>query len=69
MNKLKAIWHILCSNQFAVFTFRDAAPDPTWLKVPTFSWVISKNWKEGYFFQFIRERLKNIEIYNKDESI
>lgn len=64
MSKLIAIWKILWSHQYAVFTFKEAAPDPTWLTVPTFSWVVSKNWKENHFFWFIRERLTNIEKYN-----
>ncbi len=44
---------------------KEAAPDPTWLTVPTFSWVVSKNWRENHFFWFIRERLTNIEKYNE----
>nr|DAF67734.1 MAG TPA: hypothetical protein [Caudoviricetes sp.] len=67
MDRLRAIWNILFANQYAVFTFKDAAPDPTWLKVPTFSWVISHN--DSIFFSYIKERIKNIEEYNrlKDE--
>ena len=61
MNKLIAIWKILWAEQYAVFSFKEAAPDPEWLTVPTFSWVISKNWKDNHFFWFIRERLKHIE--------
>ncbi len=61
MNKLRAIWKILWAQQYAVFSFKEAAPDPIWLTVPTFSWAISKNWKENHFFWFIRERLKSIE--------
>lgn len=64
MNKLRAIWKILWAQQYAVFSFKEAAPNPTWLTVPTFSWIVSKNWKENYFFNFIRERLDNIEKYN-----
>jgi|AATB01.1.fsa_nt_gi hypothetical protein len=65
MNKLRAIWKILWAHQYAVFSFKEAAPDPTWLTVPTFSWVISKNWKENHFFWFICERLKKIEEFDK----
>lgn len=36
MSKLIAIWKILWAHQYAVFTFKEAAPDPTWLTVPTF---------------------------------
>ena len=64
MSKLIAIWKILWAHQYAVFTYKEAAPDPTWLTVPTFSWVVSKNWRENHFFWFIRERLTNIEKYN-----
>lgn len=65
MNKIKAIWKIIWAQQYAVFSMREAAPNPTWLTVPTFSWIISKNWEENHFFWFIRERLKNIEVSNK----
>ena len=41
MRKLKAIWQILFADQWAVFTFEEAAPNPTWLKVPNFRWNIS----------------------------
>ena len=64
MSKLIAIWKILWAHQYAVFTFKEAAPDPTCVTVPTFSWVVSKNWREYHFFWFIRERLTNIEKYN-----
>ncbi len=61
MRKLLAIWRILWANQYAVFTFEEAAPDPIWLTVPTFRWIISKNWKESHFFWFIKERIRHIE--------
>lgn len=64
MSKLKAIWRIICANQYAVFTFEEAAPNPEWLKVPTFRWIVSENWKNNRFFWHIRERLTNIEKYN-----
>ena len=64
MKKLLAIWRILWADQYAVFTFEEAAPDPTWLTVPTFRWILSKNWREQNFFWFIRQRLTNIEKYN-----
>ena len=64
MSNLKSKWKNLLAHQYAVFTFKEAAPDPTWLTVPTFSWVVSKNWRENHFFWFIRERLTNIEKYN-----
>lgn len=44
MNKLKAIWKIILADKIAVFTWIEAAPDPTWLTVPTFSWIVSDNW-------------------------
>ncbi len=37
MNKLRAIWKILWVHQYAVSSFKEAAPDPIWLTVPTFS--------------------------------
>ncbi len=64
MKKLLAIWRIIWSDQYAVFTFEEAAPDPEWLTVPTFRWIVSKNWRDNHFFWFIRERLTNIEKYN-----
>ena len=48
MRKLMAIWQILFSDKWAVFTFEEAAPDPTWLKVPNFFWNISH--KDKVFF-------------------
>lgn len=64
MNKLLAIWRIIWSDQYAVFTFEEAAPNPEWLTAPIFRWIVSKNWKDNYFFLFIRQRLTNIEKYN-----
>ena len=43
-NKLKAIWQIIFADKIAVFTWKEAAPDPEWLTVPTFSWIFSDNW-------------------------
>ncbi len=54
------------ADHYAVFTFEEAAPDPTWLTVPTFRWIVSKSWRECNLFWFIRERLTNIEKYNSD---
>lgn len=65
-SKLLAIWRILCSDQYAVFTFEEASPNPEWLTVPTFRWIVSKNWRDNHFFAFIQERLTNIEKYNSD---
>lgn len=31
MNKLLAIWKIIWSDQYAVFTFEEAMPNPEWL--------------------------------------
>lgn len=66
MSKLLAIWRILWADHYAVFTFEDAAPDPTWLTVPTFRWIVCKTWKECDLFWFIRQRLTSIEKYNSD---
>ena len=44
MNKLRAIWKIIIADKIAVFTWREATPDPEWLTVPTFSWLFSNNW-------------------------
>ena len=59
MRKLKAIWQILFADQWAVFTFEEAAPNPTWLKVPNFRWNISDN--DSTFFWYIKQRIKAIE--------
>lgn len=56
MKKLLAIWRIIKADKWAVFTFEETAPDPTWLKVPNFFW-------------FIKQRLKNIEENKKTYSL
>ncbi len=65
MAKLQAILQILFADKFAVFTFEDAAPDPTWLKVPNFRWHISHN--DNSFFWFIKQRIRNIEEYGIEQ--
>ena len=65
MAKLQAIIQILFADKFAVFTFEDAAPNPTWLKVPNFRWHISHNDKT--FFWFIKQRIKKIEVYADEQ--
>lgn len=71
MRRLKAILRILFADKWAVFTFEEAAPDPTWLKVPNFFWNISH--KDKVFFWYIKERLRyieeNIETYTLDNLI
>lgn len=67
MKKLLAIWRIIKADKWAVFTFEETAPDPTWLKVPNFFWNISN--KDEDFFWFIKQRLKNIEENKKTYSL
>lgn len=67
MRKLQAIWQILFADQWAVFTFEEAAPNPMWLKVPNFKWNISHN--DGTFFWYIKERLKYIEEKREKYSL
>lgn len=59
MRRLSVIWQILFSDKWAVFTFNDVPEDPEKLTAPYFKWNISH--KDPYFFQLIRNRLKNIE--------
>lgn len=59
MNKLKAIWQIIFADKIAVFTWKEAAPDPEWLTVPTFSWIFSDNW--GVIdLSYIQRRIESI---------
>lgn len=62
MNKLRAIWQIIIADKIAVFTWREAAPDPVWLTVPTFSWLFSNNWGVidlGYVRRKVEEIIKH----------
>lgn len=63
LNKLSCIWNIMRADQFALFTFEEAAPDPEWLTVPTFRWHVSENWDKTFFW-FIKQRMESIEKYN-----
>ncbi len=66
MNKLRAIWRIIIADKIAVFTWREAAPDPTWLTVPTFSWLLSNNW--GVVdLSYIKQKVEDI-IKSKNEN-
>lgn len=61
MNKLRAIWRIIMADKIAIFTWREAAPDPEWLTVPTFSWLLSDNWgiiDLGYIKRKIEDIIK-----------
>lgn len=58
-NKLKAIWHIIFADKIAVFTWKEAAPDPEWLTVPTFSWIFSDNW-DVIDLSYIQRRVESI---------
>lgn len=64
MTKLKAIWKIIWADKIAVFTWREAAPDPTWLTVPTFSWVVSDNWS-GVDFVYVQNKVDELIRYHK----
>ncbi len=59
MNKLKAIWQIIFADKIAVFTWKEAAPDPEWLTVPTFSWRLSDNW-DAIDLSYIQRRVESI---------
>lgn len=68
MNKLKAIWQIIFANKIAVFTWKEAAPDPTWLTVPTFSWRLSDNWDSvdlGYVLRKVEDIIRTKRIDNE----
>jgi len=59
MNKLKAIWKIILADKIAVFTWIEAVPDPTWLTVPTFSWIVSNNWG-AVDLTYIKMKVENL---------
>lgn len=66
MNKLRAIWRIIIADKIAVFTWREAAPDPEWLTVPTFSWLFSNNW-DVVDLGYVRRKVEEI-IKHKNEN-
>lgn len=71
MNKLRAIWQIIIADKIAVFTWREAAPDPIWLTAPTFSWVFSNNWEVvdlGYIKRKVDDIIKIIKFKNENEK-
>lgn len=59
MNKLRAIWRTVIADKIAVFTWREAAPDPEWLTAPTFSWLLSDNW-DDIDLDYIRRKVEDI---------
>lgn len=67
MDKLRAIWKILFAHKIAVFTWKDAAPDPIWLTVPTFSWILSDNW-DSVDLVYIKQKVEDIINSKKNES-
>lgn len=67
MNKFRAIWRILFADKIAVFTWKEAAPDPTWLTVPTFSWVVSDNWST-IDLSYIRMKVEDLLKFKKNDS-
>lgn len=58
-NKLKAIWQIIFADKIAVFTWKEATPNPEWLTVPTFSWRLSDNW-DVIDLDYIQRRVESI---------
>lgn len=67
MRKLRVIWQILFADKWAVFTFEEAPDDPEWLTAPYFRWNISHKSKEdANFFQLIKNKLRDIEKYEKE---
>lgn len=66
MGKLRAIWKIIFASKIAVFTWKDAAPDPIWLTVPTFSWVLSDNW-DCIDLVYIKQKVEDIINSKKNE--
>lgn len=65
MEKLKAIWMIIVSNKFAVFTYENAPSNSEWLTADKFRWNISE--KDYYFLDLIEKCLKRIKD-NHDNS-
>lgn len=59
MKKLRAIWQILFADKWAVFSFEDYAPNPTWQKITHFKCTVSH--RDNEFFWFIKQRIKSIE--------
>lgn len=59
MDKLRAIWKILFAHKIAVFTWKEAAPDPIWLTVPTFSWIFSDNW-DSVDLIYVKQKVEDI---------
>lgn len=63
MEKLKAIFKILFSDNYAVFTWVEAPDYTDVMSAPKFEWNIKKF--DKYFFDTITNRIKNIvEYYN-----
>lgn len=59
MIKLRAIWEILFAQKIAVFTWKDDAPNPLWLTVPTFNCILSDNWNDVDLV-YIKQKVKDI---------
>ena len=62
MRKLRAIWQLIKSDKWALFTYEEAPEDEVWATFPFFRWNISE--KCDYFFRLIKERLYSIDNYN-----
>ncbi len=62
-NKLIAIWNIIKSDKFAVFTWENTPDDPDWVIPDYFRWVVSDT--SEYFFDHIIKRLEIITKYKK----
>lgn len=59
MNKLKAIWNIIRSTKFAVFTYEEVCSENSeYMQADYFRWNISE--KDSEFLKMAQERLNNI---------
>lgn len=55
MKKLQAIWQLIKSDKFALFTYEDVQEDPEWMTAPYFRWNLSSDDKN--FIDLILARI------------
>lgn len=61
MKKLAAIWQLIKSDKYALFTYEDAPDNPDWLTAPYFRWNLSS--KDQDFINLIISKINNIKNY------
>lgn len=61
MKKLTAIWQLIKSDKYALFTYENAPNDPEWLTAPYFRWNLSS--KDQDFINLIISKINNIKNY------